>query len=78
MRDELGDGIKNHFNRNGIEWKPINSKKKIIQYDLNDNFVCEWESGQQIKTTLNYSASTISECCRGIRKRYENYVWKFK
>jgi len=60
------------------EWCPIKINKKIIQYDLNNNIVNEWNSGQEIKKRLNYNASAISECCRGIRKKYKNYIWEFK
>lgn len=70
--------IKNHFNRNGINWKPINNKKRIIQHDLDGGYVKTWESGQEIKRVLGYNASAISECCRGIRKTYKKSIWKFK
>jgi len=70
--------IKNHFNNNEIQWKPINNKKRILQYDLFGNVVNEWESGQEIKKSLKYNPSAISECCRGLRKKYMNYIWKFK
>ena len=71
-------GIKNYFNTKKIDWKPVDTTKKVIQYDLNENVVREWNSGQEIKRVLNYNASAISECCRGIRRRYKNYIWKFK
>lgn len=70
--------IKNYFDKNKIDWKPINNKKTIIQYDLQHNFIKEWESGLKIKNELNYSASAISECCRNKRKKYKNFIWKFK
>lgn len=70
--------IKNHFNRNNIDWKPIDTKKRIIQYDLGGNPIKTWESGQEIKRVLGYNASAISECCRNIRKTYKKSIWKFK
>jgi hypothetical protein len=71
-------GIKNHFNKNNINWTPIDNKKKIIQCDLNNNVIFVWNSGQEINKKLKYNASAISECCRGIRKQYKSYIWKFK
>jgi hypothetical protein len=69
--------IKNYFNQNKIEWNPIDTKKKIIQYDFNGKIIFKWNSGQEIKRELSYNASAISECCRGIRRQYKNYIWKF-
>jgi len=70
--------IKNHFDSNNIEWLPKILNKKIIQYDLNKIKIKEWSSGQEIKRLLNFNASAVSECCRGIRKKYKNYIWEFK
>jgi hypothetical protein len=70
--------IKNHFNVNNIEWSPKDNRKEIIQCDLNGKELKHWESGQAVTKKLNYNASAISECCRGIRKKYKNFIWKFK
>lgn len=72
------NSIKNHFNKNQIEWNPIKLSKKILQFDLEKKLIREWDSGQEIKKNLGYNASAISECCRGKRKKYKNYIWKFK
>jgi hypothetical protein len=70
--------IKNYFNNNNIFWKPVDNKKRIVQYDLDDNMIREWESGHLINIELGYNQSSISECCRGIKNKYKNYKWKFK
>jgi hypothetical protein len=70
--------IKNYFTKNNVNWNSINNEKKIIQYDINNNIIKEWNSGQEIVKTLNYNATGISECCRGIRKQYKSFIWKFK
>lgn len=70
--------IKHYLKTNNITWKRKNVKKAILQYDSLDNFIKEWKSGQEICKTLNYNASAISECCRGIRKQYKDCIWKFK
>jgi len=70
--------IKNYLDNKNIKWEPINIKKSINQYDLEGNLIKEWVSGQEIKRYLNYNASGISECCNGIRKKYKEFIWKFK
>lgn len=69
--------ITNHFDKNGIIWKS-KCTKAILQYDLNDNFIKLWDSGQEIKNELNYSKSAISQCCTNKRKTYKKFKWKFK
>lgn len=70
--------IKHHFDKNNVCWTPVKMNKEILQLDLDNNFIKEWKSGQEVKRELGYNASAISECCRGIRKKYKNYIWKFK
>ena len=70
--------ITHHFNSKNIEWVPKILNKEVIQCDSNGNEIKKWGSGQEIKRILNYNASAISECCRGLRKIYKNYIWKFK
>ena len=55
-----------------------NKYKSINQYDMQGNFIKDWESMKQIVKELNYSQSGISNCCRGIYKQANNYIWKFK
>lgn len=70
--------IKNYFNKNNINWSAVNNSKVIIQCDLKGKPIKEWGSGNKIKKELSYNASAISEVCRGIRKSYKKYIWKFK
>jgi group I intron endonuclease len=58
--------------------KPSNRKKiKIFQYDLNENFVKEWESVNEIKSQLNLNKTSILNCCQNIQKKAFNYIWKY-
>ena len=50
-------------------------KKKILQYDLEGNFIKEWESIYKIRQELNFS---IDRCLSGERKQCYNFVWKYK
>jgi hypothetical protein len=54
--------------------------KKIIQYDLKDNFIKEWGS---IREAENYYSNgkkntLISSCCRNVKKTAYNFIWKYK
>lgn len=69
--------IYNHFEKNGVERKNIDNRKKIQQLDLSNNLIKSWNSGQEIKRELGFNSSAISECCRGIRKKYKQFKWKF-
>lgn len=69
--------IYNFFIRNNISRDNILINKKVGQFDIDDNLIKLWNSGQEIKRVMNYNASAISECCRGIRKLYKGFKWKF-
>ena len=62
--------------RLGLETPP--NEKKILQYDLEGNFIKEWKSGSEAGRQLNIGQSNISACCRGLRKQANGFVWKFK
>ena len=53
-----------------------NNEKSVLQYDLNGNFIKEWESIKEAKKELKVS-SHISCCCNGKRKTAGGYIWKF-
>lgn len=50
-------------------------KKKIKQYDLNNNFIKMWESITQASKELNIKRENISACCRGKQKTTCGYIW---
>jgi hypothetical protein len=57
----------------------INSRyklqKKVIQYDLNGNFIKEWPGVNLIQRETNIC---VSKCVRGLKKTAGGYIWKFK
>jgi group I intron endonuclease len=72
---DLINGNKNKSkNQNWIKSK----YKRIIQYDLDGNFIKEWESIKQITETLNIQQSGISNCCLGKTKTSNKFIWKYK
>ena len=52
--------------------------KKIIQLDLNDNILNEFESMVQAEQETGVSANNISHCCNGKRKSSGGYKWRKK
>jgi len=55
-----------------------NKKRFILQYDLQDNFIQEWESLTQASRELNIKISSISACLLGRTNRANNYIFKYK
>ena len=53
-------------------------QKAILQYDLEGNFIKEWESAKVAGQTLNISNNGIGLCCRGKLKKSYGFVWKYK
>lgn len=64
-------------------------KKKIMQFDLNENFIREWDSIKEAAETLNLCKSRISVVCRynnsfedddklNKLKEHGGFIWKFK
>ena len=57
------------------------NKKPVLQFDLNGNFIMEHKSAADAVRYLNakkYSASTITNCCKGKGETALGYKWKYK
>lgn len=50
--------------------------KKILQYDLQGNFVKEWNAVNDIvrETKITH----VCDCCKGKRNHAGGYIWKYK
>ena len=66
------------------ETKKIISQKKIarggipiIQMTKDGQFIKSWEHSVSAAKNLGISASSIRECCKGIRKSIGGYIWKY-
>ncbi len=62
----------------------INTMKKVFQYDLEGNFIKEWESKNQAARWLKEITgkttniqSQIKDCCNGRSKKCYGYIWKW-
>ena len=54
-----------------------NKKRKINQYDKNNNFVKEWGSMLDIQNQLSIPTSNICKVCNGKRKFAGGYIWRY-
>lgn len=62
-----------------VSWnkgKKVGNKlsKKVKQFDLNMNFIKEWES---VKDAENFFGKGISNCATGKSKTSNGYIWKY-
>lgn len=64
--------------KQSIENGKLYCSKKIIQYDLNNNFIKEWESISEASRNLNLNRGDIGTCCRKKKGTVGGYIWKFK
>lgn len=53
-------------------------QKPVIQFDLNMNFIKEWDSATIAAKELNIKGGHINTCCRGERKSCNGFKWKLK
>lgn len=82
--DELGN-IYSKKSGNLIKIKPRKKKnglvktKKIYQYNLNGDFIREWENFEELNKYNNkYSFSGISTACNDEKKSYKGSLWRYK
>ena len=55
-----------------------NNKRGIECYDLNGNFIKEYESLISADRDLGINYNSICACCKGKTKRAGNYIFKYK
>lgn len=53
-----------------------NMKKRVLQYTLDGEFIREWESTQECGRN-GFTQQSVSACCRGERKTYKGFIWKY-
>ena len=59
--------------------KQINGKKSkpVFQYDLEGNFIKEWESAAECGRNGFHQAHII-DCCKGKYKQHKGFIWRYK
>lgn len=77
-------GLKiNQNDKNGNRKKAIRKyfnsiKKPICQYNLDGDFIEEWESAVDAGKGLNLSHSNITQACKGKKERCGEFMWRYK
>ena len=66
----------NHAHKTGLA-NNDNLKIKVKQYDLNGNFIREWDSITDIEKSLNIDKSSVVKVCRHKRNQAGGYVWDY-
>lgn len=66
--ENLKIGIKNRK-----KW--VRSSRKVNQYDLEENFIREWNNIAEVK---KYHKGGIQACCQGRQKKAGGFIWKYK
>ena len=54
-----------------------NQKKSIVQYSLNNEFVCLFSSITEAEMATGVDKGSISACCRGKNKTAGGFIWKY-
>lgn len=54
------------------------ARKSVLQFDLNGNFIKEWECAHKIVKDTGFSQSYICCCCNGKYRQAYGFVWKYK
>lgn len=58
-----------------VKRRSAKRKKPILQFDLEGNFIREWNSAVDVGKR---ERANIKECLRGRTKTAYNYIWKYK
>ncbi len=61
-----------------IEKRMNSIKKPILQFSLDGTLIKEWKSAKDIENETGFTSDYISQNCRGIIKKFKNYIWKYK
>jgi group I intron endonuclease len=65
-------------NRKGFFSENHPRSVKVLQFDLNNNFIKEWNCLMDIKRELNYHIGNVSSCLKGNLKTYKSFKWQYK
>lgn len=66
---------KHAFKNNLLKSETLYKPKKLNQYDLNGNFIKQWNSQKEARSV--YGKIHASECHNGTLKSSKGYMWKY-
>ena len=79
--------VRSYLNKQGITKEQIKERAnqilrelksiKIKQYDLNGNFIKEWNSSIEAEKDLNINSRSIRAVCSGKRNTAGGFIWKY-
>lgn len=64
--------------RDGMKGTSNPRATPILQFNLNDKFIKEWDYITQASKELGINLSSLSECLKGKQKTAGGYKWKYK
>lgn len=69
---------KRDYNGEKLEYTPFKpAAKRVLQYDLDDNFIAEYESTTDIVELFGFCRSCIKDACVGKQKTAYGFKWKY-
>lgn len=69
---------KKDYNGEKITYNPYTPKRKhVLQFDLNNNFIAEYESLSQIEDILGFKKKNVGATCNGWQKTAYGYIWRY-
>lgn len=83
IRNKISKGLKGIKRTDEVKNKVRNSivaiqGKPVIQYDMNGNFIKEWEYGSLAARELNLDKGNLSKCCKRQSSNCGGFIWRFK
>ena len=54
------------------------NRRAALQYDLDGNFIREWDALIDIQNELGIFSVSVSRVCKGKRKTAGSFKWKYK
>ena len=52
--------------------------KPVFQYSVDGNLINRFDSALQAAKQFGFDRGSIADCCRGKRKTYRKYIWKYE
>lgn len=69
---------KKDYNGEKLVYNPYVPKTKhVLQFDLNNNLIAEYESMSQIEDILGFKRGNIKGVCNGRQKTAYGFIWKY-